>query len=203
MLAFSFWNAIWLVFVSFVFISVLMMMFSVIVDIFRDKSLSGWAKAAWLLSLALFTLLTLLVYVIVRGVLNPSLAPKLPREQTDVPLGQVLLQLAASFLPLAALIFCVLGAILFGFATPTEAAAVGASGSLILAAAYRALTWDRLREAVYLTARTAAMVCFLFVGSWSFSAVLAVAAPTPRPRWWRSTGGRRSSLRRWRCRPTT
>lgn len=67
MLAFSFWNAIWLVFVSFVFISVLMMMFSVIVDIFRDKSLSGWAKAAWLLSLALFTLLTLLVYVIVRG----------------------------------------------------------------------------------------------------------------------------------------
>jgi hypothetical protein len=67
LLAFSIWNAIWLVFVSFVFISVLMIMFSVIIDIFRDQSLSGPKKAAWLLALALFTLLTLLVYVIVRG----------------------------------------------------------------------------------------------------------------------------------------
>jgi predicted PurR-regulated permease PerM len=66
-LAFSIWNAIWVVFVTFLFISVLMMMFSVIVDIFRDDSLSGWAKAAWLLFLAVFTLLALLVYVIVRG----------------------------------------------------------------------------------------------------------------------------------------
>ena len=67
MLAFSVWNAIWIVFLSFVFINVLLMMFSVIVDIFRDDSLSGWAKAAWLFFLATFTLLTLLVYVIVRG----------------------------------------------------------------------------------------------------------------------------------------
>lgn len=67
MLAFSIWNAIWVVFVTFIFISVLMMMFSVIIDIFRDDDLSGWAKAAWLLFLAVFTLLALLVYVIVRG----------------------------------------------------------------------------------------------------------------------------------------
>jgi type VI protein secretion system component VasK len=67
MLAFSFWNAIWVVFVAFVFINVLLMMFAVIVDIFRDDSLSGWAKAAWLFFLAVFTLVTLLVYVIVRG----------------------------------------------------------------------------------------------------------------------------------------
>lgn len=67
MLAFSIWNAIWIVFVSFVFISVLMMMFSVITDIFRDDSLSGFAKAAWLLALVFFTLITLVVYVIVRG----------------------------------------------------------------------------------------------------------------------------------------
>jgi type VI protein secretion system component VasK len=67
MLAFSFWNAIWVVFVAYVFITVLMMMFSVIIDIFRDKELSGFGKAAWLLFLAVFTLLALLVYVIVRG----------------------------------------------------------------------------------------------------------------------------------------
>jgi type VI protein secretion system component VasK len=67
MLAFSIWNAIWLVFVAFLFVTVLMMMFSVIVDIFRDDSLSGWGKAAWLLFLAVFTLIALLVYVIVRG----------------------------------------------------------------------------------------------------------------------------------------
>ncbi len=67
MLAFSVWNAIWVVIVAYLFITVLMMMFAVIVDIFRDKELSGVAKAGWLLFLAVFTLLALLVYVIVRG----------------------------------------------------------------------------------------------------------------------------------------
>ena len=67
MLAFSVWNAIWIVFVSYLLISVLMMLFSVIVDVFRDDELSGMAKAGWLLFLAVFTLLALLVYVIVRG----------------------------------------------------------------------------------------------------------------------------------------
>ena len=76
-------------------------------------------------------------------------------------------------MPLAVLISAVLGSILFGLATPTEAAAVGALGSLMLAAVYRALNWQRLQEAVYLTARTSAMVCFLFVGSWTFSSVFS------------------------------
>jgi tripartite ATP-independent transporter DctM subunit len=114
-----------------------------------------------------------LVYVIARAIINPSLAPKLPREETDVPLGRVLLALATSFLPLAVLIMSVLGAILFGLATPTEAASIGALGALVLAAVYRALTWDRLREAVFLTARTSAMVCFLFIGSWNFASVFS------------------------------
>jgi tripartite ATP-independent transporter DctM subunit len=113
------------------------------------------------------------VYVIGRAVLNPSLAPKLPREQADAPFTQVMVALVTSFLPLAVLIMAVLGAILFGLATPTEAAAVGALGALVLAAIYRALTWDRLREAVFLTARTAAMVCFLFIGSWNFASVFS------------------------------
>jgi tripartite ATP-independent transporter DctM subunit len=112
-------------------------------------------------------------YVITRVSLNPGLAPALPKEESDVPWSKAALLLLEAFVPLAVLIFCVLGSILFGLATPTEAAAVGALGSLILAASYRALTWSRLREAVYLTARTSAMVCFLFVGSWLFSSVFS------------------------------
>lgn len=115
-----------------------------------------------------------ILYIIARAVINPALAPKLPKEQTDVPIGQVLWALATSFLPLAVLIVCVLGAILFGLATPSEAAAAGALASLVLAAAYRALDYGMLKESVYLTARAAAMVCYLFIGSWTFASVFAL-----------------------------
>ena len=112
-------------------------------------------------------------YVMTRAALNPSLCPKLPKEQSDVPWSKAILLLIQAFVPLAVLILAVLGSILFGLATPTEAASVGALGSLVLAAAYRALTWARLREATYLTARTSAMVCYLFVGAWTFSSVFS------------------------------
>jgi tripartite ATP-independent transporter DctM subunit len=115
-----------------------------------------------------------ILYVIARAVINPSLAPKLPREQTDVPFGQLLWALATSFLPLALLIVSVLGAILFGLATPSEAAGAGALASIVLAAAYGALNFTMLRDSVYLTVRATAMVCYLFIGSWTFSAVFAV-----------------------------
>jgi tripartite ATP-independent transporter DctM subunit len=113
------------------------------------------------------------LYVVGRAIINPSLAPKLPKEQTNVPAGKVVLALLTSFFPLAVLILSVLGAIVFGLATPTEAASVGALGSLVLAASYRALDFKRLTEAVYLTARTTAMVTYLFVGSWTFASVFA------------------------------
>jgi tripartite ATP-independent transporter DctM subunit len=115
-----------------------------------------------------------ILYVIGRAVINPSLAPKLPKDQTDVPLGRVLVMMLTSFLPLAVLILSVLGAILLGVATPSEAAAIGALGALLLAAGYRQLTFTRLKEAVFLTARTSAMVCWLFVGSWTFSSVFSL-----------------------------
>ena len=115
-----------------------------------------------------------LVYVIGRAILQPHIAPKPTREQVG---GHSALKIAwmmlTSFVPLAVLILAVLGAILFGIATPSEAAAVGAAGGLILAAVYRALTWQRLKESVYLTARTSAMVCWLFVGSATFASVFA------------------------------
>jgi tripartite ATP-independent transporter DctM subunit len=113
-------------------------------------------------------------YVMLRSILQPSVAPKPPKGTIpEVPFGKLLWMIATSFLPLALLILSVLGAILFGFATPSEAAAVGAAGGLILALAYRALTWERLRESVYLTVRTTAMVCWLFVGSATFASVFA------------------------------
>ena len=114
-----------------------------------------------------------IVYVIVLAIIKPRLAPPLPKEQGNVTFGQMLLMLSKSFIPLALLILCVLGAIMFGLATPTEAAAVGAFGAILLAAGYRALTWQGLREAVFLTARTSAMVCWLFVGSSTFASIFA------------------------------
>jgi len=115
-----------------------------------------------------------MIYVVGRAALNPKLAPKPPEETTrDISGLKIAWMMLTSFFPLAVLILSVLGAILFGLATPSEAAAVGALGGLILAAAYRALTWDRLKEAVYLTVRTSAMVCWLFVGSWTFSSVFS------------------------------
>jgi tripartite ATP-independent transporter DctM subunit len=112
-----------------------------------------------------------MLYAIGIGIVYPERAPRLPPEERNVPALTVIAALATSFLPLAALIAMVLGAILMGLATPSEAAAMGSLGSILLAAGYRALTFEKLKESVYLTARTSAMVCWLFVGSYIFSSV--------------------------------
>ena len=87
---------------------------------------------------------------------------------------EIFKMLLGSFFPLAVLILFVLGSIVFGLATPTEAAAVGAIGGFILAAAYKQLNITVVKESVFLTAKTAAMVCWLFVGSSIFSAAFAL-----------------------------
>ena len=87
---------------------------------------------------------------------------------------EIFKMLLGSFFPLAMLILAVLGTIVFGLATPTEAAAMGSLGGLLLAAAYRRLNVSMVRESVYLTAKTSAMVCWLFVGSSIFSAAFAL-----------------------------
>jgi tripartite ATP-independent transporter DctM subunit len=110
-------------------------------------------------------------YAIGVGIFKPSMAPRLPPEERNVPVLKIFLALAQSFLPLALLIASVLGSIIMGLATPSEAAAMGSLGSIILAIAYRAFTWQKLKESVFLTARTSAMVCWLFVGSYIFSSV--------------------------------
>jgi tripartite ATP-independent transporter DctM subunit len=114
------------------------------------------------------------LYVMARAIINPKVAPPLPMEQRNVPIGQVWAGLATSVFPLAFLILAVLGAILFGLATPHEAAGLGALGAILLALAYRTLTVERFKESVFLTARTSAMVCWLFVGSWIFSSVFSL-----------------------------
>jgi TRAP-type mannitol/chloroaromatic compound transport system permease large subunit len=87
---------------------------------------------------------------------------------------EIFKMLLGSFFPLAMMIMAVLGTIVFGLATPTEAAAMGSMGGIVLAAAYRRLNMQVMRESVYLTAKTSAMVCWLFVGSSIFSAAFAL-----------------------------
>ncbi len=113
-----------------------------------------------------------LIYVITRVVINPKLAPK-PKESEHISIWKATFMVLTAFVPLAALILTVLGSILFGLATPSEAAAMGSLGGIVLAVAYRAFTWQRLKESVFLTAKTTAMVCYLFVGSWTFSSVFS------------------------------
>jgi TRAP-type mannitol/chloroaromatic compound transport system permease large subunit len=86
----------------------------------------------------------------------------------------VLKLLTASVMPLGILTVVVLAVILFGITTATESAAVGAAGAFLLAFHARTLDWKRTKEAVFLTAKTTAMVCWLFVGSALFSAVFAI-----------------------------
>jgi len=113
-----------------------------------------------------------MVYVVGRAYFNPSIAPK-PLEEEVPSTRVIIIQLLTSFVPLALLILSVLGSILLGLATPAEAAAIGAFGGLLLAFCYKALNWKTLKESIFLTAKTTAMVCWLFVGSWTFASVFS------------------------------
>jgi TRAP-type mannitol/chloroaromatic compound transport system permease large subunit len=92
----------------------------------------------------------------------------------DAEQYEILSMLITSLLPLAILTFVVLGVILFGITTATESAAVGAAGAFLMAFASKSLTFQKIKEAVFLTAKTTSMVCWLFVGSALFSAVFAL-----------------------------
>ncbi|MCA0930101.1 TRAP transporter large permease [Ruegeria profundi] len=113
-----------------------------------------------------------IVYVIVRVYLNPALAPR-PKMEDVPPPREIYWNLLVSFVPLTVLIMLVLGSILGGLATPAEAAAMGALGGMVLAVLYRSMTWKKLKESVFLTAKATAMVCWLFVGSWTFASVFS------------------------------
>ncbi len=113
-----------------------------------------------------------IIYVVGRAYFNPKLAPK-PLEEEVPSTRAIIFQMLTSVLPLSALIFGVLGSILMGLATPAEAAAIGAAGGLVLAFCYKALDWTTLKQSIFLTAKTSAMVCWLFVGSWTFASIFS------------------------------
>ena len=113
-----------------------------------------------------------ILYVIIRAYFNPSLAPK-PAAEEIPPRSVILKEVLVSFVPLFSLIILVLGTILGGLATPAEAAAVGAFGALILSYFYKSLKWKNFKESVFLTAKTSAMIMWLFVGSWTFASVFS------------------------------
>ena len=112
-----------------------------------------------------------LIYVGIISYLKPTLAPALPPEIGPKSSGEFLRMIATSFFPPVFLIALVLGSIYGGWATPTEAAGVGAAGALLLAALHRKLNRKTLREVIEQSGLTNAMVFFLFFGATMFSYV--------------------------------
>ncbi len=112
-----------------------------------------------------------LLYVAVRCYLNPKLGPPLPAEERTATLKQKFSMTMKNFVPPFGLILTVMGTILAGVATPTEAAALGCVGALILALVTRKLDWNVITQACISTARTTAMIMALFVGGKLFSVV--------------------------------
>ncbi|MBI2773471.1 MAG: TRAP transporter large permease subunit [Chloroflexi bacterium] len=113
------------------------------------------------------------VYIVVRSARDPKVAPPTPIEETQAPPREVFILFVRGLLPILSLILFVLGAIFFGIATPSEGAALGALGGLILAAFHRRLNVTMVKESVFLTVRTASIVGWLLVGSSIFAAVFA------------------------------
>ncbi len=112
-----------------------------------------------------------LAYVAIRCGLNPKLGPPIPKEDRTATLGQKVGMTLKSFVPPFSLILIVMGTILAGVATPTEAAALGCVGAMILALFNRKLNWEVLSLACNSTLRTTAMIMLLFVGGKLFSVV--------------------------------
>jgi tripartite ATP-independent transporter DctM subunit len=111
------------------------------------------------------------VWVIVRCMAKPSLAPVY--EVSGLPVSAKLMASVKYILPLALIVFLVLGVIFLGWATPTEAAATGALGTFILAFAYKGLTWTSFKKTMTSTIRSTGLVLFIIMGASAFSYVLA------------------------------
>src|SRR5881397_389473 len=148
--------------------SVLLILYGFVAGVSVPRLYAGAFLPGFMLSFLYFA------YIIVWARIRPSDAPRLPKEQREQLTGADTLRLIfRGFVPIVTLILFVLGAIFFGLATPSEGAALGALGGIVLAAAHRRLSFSMLRESVFLTVRTAAMVGWLLVGSSIFAAVFA------------------------------
>jgi tripartite ATP-independent transporter DctM subunit len=148
--------------------SVLLILYGSTAGVSTVQLYAGAIIPGLLLSLLYFA------YVIVRTHVNPALGPPLPKAERDFPVGQIVLMVLTSVVPISLLIFFVLGSIVMGWAAPTEASAVGAAGALVLSAIYGKLRLSTLKQALFDSVRTSSMVLFLLVGSSLFAAVFAL-----------------------------
>jgi tripartite ATP-independent transporter DctM subunit len=114
-----------------------------------------------------------IVYTLTRSFLNPTLGPPVPKAERAGSLGQMAREFVVGMVPLALLICATLGTILAGVVTPTEAAAMGASGAIVLSLVYRRFTLQGFKTAVFNTMTTSSMVLFLAVASNVFGAIFA------------------------------
>ena len=112
-----------------------------------------------------------LLYVAVLCGINPKLGPPIPKAERTATAGEKFIMVVKNFVPPFGLILVVMGTILAGMATPTEAAALGAVGAVVLALVSRKLSWEVITQASISTARTTAMIMALFVGGKLFSVV--------------------------------
>jgi len=112
-------------------------------------------------------------YTTIRCWQNPSLGPVLPEEMRATSLKEVWIEFFLGLVPPAALVFAALGSILFGFATPTEAAGCGAMGAMLLALAYKKLTFGKLQEALVKTLEITALIMVLVAASNFFGSVFS------------------------------
>ncbi|HEX6112511.1 MAG TPA: TRAP transporter large permease subunit [Geminicoccaceae bacterium] len=112
-----------------------------------------------------------IAYTMIRSHVNPSLGPPLPRDQWATSFGQIVIEFASGIVPLAVVIFAALGSIIFGLATPTEAAAMGASGAVLLMILYGRFSLQKIKDACLNTLETSSLVLFLAVASNIYGAV--------------------------------
>ncbi|MDQ3444754.1 MAG: TRAP transporter large permease subunit [Pseudomonadota bacterium] len=118
-------------------------------------------------------------YAMIRCLINPALGPALPKELQPTSMREVWLQFITGLVPPAALVLAALGSIVFGLATPTEGAACGALGALLLTAAYGRLTFRNLKDALVKTLEITVLILFLVAASNFFGAVFArLGTPT-------------------------
>ena len=133
--------------------------------------------------LVLALLYSVLIYGQVK--LDPEAAPAYEVERT--PLGQMIVSVAVNVLPMGLVVFCVIGLIILGIATPTEAAGFGAFGVMVLAAIYRVLSWDILVRSFAGSVRVTAMVLLIILASSTFSQLLAFSGASAGLIGWATT----------------
>ncbi len=114
-----------------------------------------------------------MAYALIRCYINPELGPALPMDERAESVFEIVKEMVIGIIPLAFLIFAVLGSILGGLATPTDAAAMGAAGAIFLAVVYRRMTWPRFKEAVFKTIVTSSMIMLLVAASNFYGSVFA------------------------------